>query len=331
MDSFLILNMFQKVWRGGQSQDGREIGWGHHFLPKRFIKRSFECWATSTKQLLNTGRGHQDPRKAAHSLQKEVGQNIEGKKRDNRVRDWRPILQRELWRRSFQITGNPVTGRSVGSFGISEGNITRKRKKKKKSPQIMCLTTTPRGEVDQTLESVTGGAGQGGTCCILRVRTGLECPEDNLRKLMWDSNPIWGIAREEKKKRKRERERNISQKAVMWSLNHSQNKGLSKYQRTASWLWTGPSPPHRQRQRGRCATARARRQGAISPPETGILHQTVSRLPVASHIFMASWMVDICQEGYSLRSAPQRRHTAHLRQCSHSTPRKPSGHDQGGD
>ena len=48
----------------------------------------------------------------------------------------------------------------------------------------MCLTTTPRGEVDQTLESVTGGAGQGGTCCILRVRTGLECPEDNLRKLM---------------------------------------------------------------------------------------------------------------------------------------------------
>ena len=39
------------------------------------------------KQLLNTGRGHQAPRKAAHCLRKEVGQNIKGKKRDKRVRD----------------------------------------------------------------------------------------------------------------------------------------------------------------------------------------------------------------------------------------------------
>ena len=30
-----------------------------------------ECWATATKQLLNTGRGHQAPRKAVHSLWKE--------------------------------------------------------------------------------------------------------------------------------------------------------------------------------------------------------------------------------------------------------------------
>ena len=48
-------------------------------------------------------------------------------------------------------------------------------------------------------------------------------------------------------------------------------------------------------------------------PRDGILHQTVSRLPVANHIFLGSWMVDICQEGQSQRSAPQRRHTAHLR------------------
>ena len=81
--------------------------------------------------------------------------------------------------------------------------------------------------------------------------------------------------------------------------------------------------PHR-RQRGRCATARARRQGAILAPETGILHQTVSRLPVANHTFLGSWMVDICQEGHSLRSAPQRRHMTHLRQCSCCAPGKPS-------
>ena len=36
---------------------------------------------------MNAGRGHQAPRKAAHSLQKEVGQNIKDKKRDKRVKD----------------------------------------------------------------------------------------------------------------------------------------------------------------------------------------------------------------------------------------------------
>ena len=46
-------------------------------------------------------------------------------------------------------------------------------------------------------------------------------------------------------------------------------------------------------------------------PRDGILHQIVSRLPVANQVFLGSWMVDICQEGCSLRSARQRRHTAH--------------------
>ena len=54
-------------------------------------------------------------------------------------------------------------------------------------------------------------------------------------------------------------------KALRYSLGHSQNKGLSKYQRRASGLLTGPSP--RQRKRGRQATARARRLRANSAPE----------------------------------------------------------------
>ena len=72
------------------------------------------------------------------------------------------------------------------------------------------------------------------------------------------------------------------------------------------------------RQRGRHVTARAGRQGTapISAPETSILHQTVSRPPVSNHVFLGSWIVDIFQEGHSLTSAPQRRHTAHMRQCS---------------
>ena len=76
------------VW--GWSQDGRGIGLGDHFLPHKFIKRSFEYWTTSTKQYLYAGGGHQAPRKAAHSLWKEVGQNINNKKRDKRVRDGDP-------------------------------------------------------------------------------------------------------------------------------------------------------------------------------------------------------------------------------------------------
>ena len=42
------------------------------------------------QQLLNAGRGHQAPRKAACWLGKEVGQNTEDKKRDKRVRDRDP-------------------------------------------------------------------------------------------------------------------------------------------------------------------------------------------------------------------------------------------------
>ena len=103
------------------------------------------------------------------------------------------------------------------------------------------------------------------------------------------------------------------------NLRHSlaglQNKGMSEYQRRASWLQNGPPTPSR-RQRG---SQKAR--GNLGPRDS-ILHQTVSRLPVANQVFLGSWMVDICQEGRSLRSAPQRRHTAHLRQCPCSTPRK---------
>jgi len=36
---------------------------------------------------LNAGGGHQAPRKTAHYLQKDVGQNIKDKKKDKKVRD----------------------------------------------------------------------------------------------------------------------------------------------------------------------------------------------------------------------------------------------------
>ena len=86
-------------------------------------------------------------------------------------------------------------------------------------------------------------------------------------------------------------------------------------------------PLEAERQAGDSQSQKAR--GNLGPRD-GILHQTVSRLPVANQVFLGSWTVDICQESCSLRSAPQRRHTAHMRQCSHGAPQKLSGWDQGG-
>ena len=87
-------------------------------------------------------------------------------------------------------------------------------------------------------------------------------------------------------------------------------------------------PPEEERQAGGSQSQKTR--GNFSPRD-GILHQTVSRLPVANQVFLGSWMTDICQEGLSQRSAPQRRRTAHLRQCSHCAPRTLSSWDWGGD
>ena len=75
----------------------------------------------------------------------------------------------------------------MGSFGISEGNITGRGKKK--SPQNRCLTTIASGEVGETYASTTIMQGldrevPAASSSVLRVRTGLECPEDSVRELM---------------------------------------------------------------------------------------------------------------------------------------------------
>ena len=59
-------------------------------------------------------------------------------------------------------------------------------------------------------------------------------------------------------------------------------------------------------------------------PRDGILYQTVSRLPVAIQVFLGSWTVDIFQEGRRQRTAPERRHMAHLRWCPLRHPGNPA-------
>ena len=70
------------------------------------------------KQLLNAGRGHQAPRKAAHCLQKEVGQNIKDKKRDKRVRDG-DLSQGGSCERG-EVSKHQETLSPVGLWGVLE-------------------------------------------------------------------------------------------------------------------------------------------------------------------------------------------------------------------
>ena len=98
-------------------KDDREIGRGDHFLAHKFIKRSFEHWESSTKQLMYTGRGHQAPRKTAHCLWKEIGQNLKDKKRDRIVRDRDPSCG---GRHEGEASKHQETLLPVGLWGVLE-------------------------------------------------------------------------------------------------------------------------------------------------------------------------------------------------------------------
>ena len=61
----------------------------------------------------------------------------------------------------------------------------------------MCpMVTPPSGEQAQTVASDTSkqGLGREAQAAVLRVRTGPECPEGNLREVTCDSIPECGIA-----------------------------------------------------------------------------------------------------------------------------------------
>ena len=70
----------------------------------------------------------------------------------------------------------------MGSFGISEGNITGRKIK----PQIACLMAVLSSEVAQMLASATSkpGLNREVQATLLRVRTRPESLEGNMRELM---------------------------------------------------------------------------------------------------------------------------------------------------
>ena len=77
------------------------------------------------------------------------------------------------------------------SLGTTEGNITRRKNK--------LIIKTHRLRAQQAAQMpapATSKQGQGreAWAALLRVKTGPECPEGNLRKLTWASKPDCGIA-----------------------------------------------------------------------------------------------------------------------------------------
>ena len=95
----------------------------------------------------------------------------------------------------FPNTRKPSHQRVCGEFWNLRGQLNREGKINK-SPQITCLTVTPSGEAAQMLAFATSkrGLGREMWAALLRVRTGPECPEGNLRELTWDSQPDCRIA-----------------------------------------------------------------------------------------------------------------------------------------
>ena len=124
--------------------------------------------SNSTKQLLNTGGGHQAPRKAAPCLQKDAGQNIKDKKRDKRVRDRDPSLGGSCKRGEVSKHQETLSlGGSVGSFGISEGNVTGRKKEIKPTDFAPNHNSQRRSSPDARICHQQAGAGQRGVGGII--------------------------------------------------------------------------------------------------------------------------------------------------------------------
>ena len=82
---------------------------------------------------------------------------------------------REGVMKKFPNTKKPSHWQICGEFWTLRGQHNQEGKK---NPQNTYLTTTPSREVAQTLVSTTSEQG-----LDREIRTGSECPEDNLKEL----------------------------------------------------------------------------------------------------------------------------------------------------
>ena len=91
---------------------------GRPLSPPQIHRKNIWMLSNPTKQLLNAGRGHKPPRKAAHCLWKEVRQNIKDKKRDKRV--WDGDLPREGSLNRGEVSKHQETLSPVGLGEVFE-------------------------------------------------------------------------------------------------------------------------------------------------------------------------------------------------------------------
>ena len=157
------------------------------------------------------------------------------------------------------------------------------------------------------------------------VRTNFEWPEDNLQELTWHRNPNHGITKEKKGPFPR---KTLTRMVTAGTLTKQRIFPLENTKGEQASCHLGPSLP------------KGREAGMWQPePEgKGLLQSWPQKLhlppncehaassePYLPRILGGSYM----KQCHSLRSALQRRYTAHLGLCLCDTPRKPSGWDQG--
>ena len=86
----------------------------------------------------------------------------------------------------FPNTKKPSHRHVCGEFWnlpTGEGNITEREKKKNPTNYTPNCNSQRRNSPDACIRHQRAGAEQGGAGCMLSVRTGPECPEDNLREM----------------------------------------------------------------------------------------------------------------------------------------------------
>ena len=117
----------------------------------------------------------------------------ETKEAGNETRPGKGVAKEE----KFPNTRKPSHRWVCGEFWNLAGKHNREGKKRTHSLCASC-DFQQRGSPDAGVGQKQ--AEEGGAGCGLRVRTGPECPEDNLGELTRDSSPNCGTAREKNKK-----------------------------------------------------------------------------------------------------------------------------------
>ena len=102
---------------------------GRPLSPPQIHQKNIYTLSKFHKTTSECRQRNQEPRKAAHCLQKEVRKNIKDKKRDKRGRDGAPSWEGSLKKREVSKHQETLTAESVESLGTTEDNITGRKNK----------------------------------------------------------------------------------------------------------------------------------------------------------------------------------------------------------